>query len=191
MGRVKTRLADQIGPVAATAFYRANASAVIARLARDPRWRTELAVAPDAALGSRAWPRGAARRPQGGGDLGKRMQRILDTAAAGPVIIVGTDIPAIRPSHIAEAFRRLGSARAVLGPTPDGGYWLVGARRVPHAPRMFARVRWSSPHALADTMANLPETRAALAARLADVDDARDLARGRAFIGRRVMPASA
>ena len=59
-----------------------------------------------------------------------------------------------------------------FGPAADGGFWLVGARRRPHLPALFARVRWSSPHALADTLAGLPRgARVGFAATLEDIDD--------------------
>ena len=116
-----------------------------------------------------------ARLPQGGGDLGARMQRIFDRGPAGPMLIVGTDVPGIRPAHIAEAFRLLGRHDAVFGPATDGGYWLVGLRRHPRVLRPFADVRWSSPHALADTLANLEGRAVAFVATLSDVDDASDL----------------
>lgn len=188
-GRVKTRLARDVGAVRAVGFYRSNTAAVIARLARDTRWRTLLSVAPDTALASRAWPARLVRIAQGPGDLGKRMQRILDRRAPGPTLVVGTDIPAIRNHHIADAFRRLGGADAVLGPTPDGGYWLVGQRRSPRTLCAFERVRWSSPHALSDTCENLRGRRIATAAMLTDVDEAPDLDAAQSIIGRRVLPA--
>ena len=60
----------------------------------------------------------------------------------------------------------------VFGSTGDGGFWLVGARRLPRLPPLFGAVRWSSPHALADTLANLPRRiSVGYAARLEDVDD--------------------
>jgi glycosyltransferase A (GT-A) superfamily protein (DUF2064 family) len=69
-------------------------------------------------------------------------------------ILIGSDIPGLGPADIAAGFRALGKADAVFGPALDGGYWLVGfGPRRPHCP--FAKVRWSSPHALADTLANL------------------------------------
>ena len=114
-GRVKTRLARGIGAARAAAFYRHTTATVVARLAADPRWRTVLAVAPDAALASRAWPSSFDRVGQGGGDLGRRLERVMDGLPPGPVVIVGTDIPAIRPGHIAGALRQLGAAHAACG----------------------------------------------------------------------------
>ncbi len=93
-GRVKTRLAREVGAVRATSFYRTTSSALLARVYRPSRWHTHLAVAPDAAVTSRAW-RNCTRRRQGNGDLGKRMQRILDTEPPGPVVVIGTDVPTV------------------------------------------------------------------------------------------------
>ena len=177
LGRVKRRLGREIGDVAAIRFYRNCLSHTALRLARDPRWRTILAVAPDRDVAARFWPlRGwIVRLPQGEGDLGRRMRRLFARLPPGPTIIVGSDIPAIRPAHVADAFRRLGRADAVLGPAPDGGYWLIGLSRTPRVLTPFAGVRWSGPHALADTLANLKGKRVALAAMLGDVDTAEDL----------------
>jgi glycosyltransferase A (GT-A) superfamily protein (DUF2064 family) len=127
------------------------------------------------------WPdrKRIALLPQGRGDLGRRMQRLFARLPPGPAIIVGSDIPAIRPAHIAQAFRLLGAADAVFGQAPDGGYWLMGLKRTPKALRPFAGVRWSSSHALADTLANLGGRRVAFAATLSDVDTKTDLSRER------------
>lgn len=119
------------------------------------------------------------------------MQRIMEWPGHGPIIIVGTDIPAIRPSHIAAAFKALGRSDAVLGPTPDGGYWLVGLKRMPAIPKPFSRVRWSSEHALADTLSNLVGASIGFAGTLADVDDAESWRGVRAWSGRLILPAAA
>jgi rSAM/selenodomain-associated transferase 1 len=188
MGRVKTRLACEVGQSRAIGFYRSTVGAILARLARDRRWQTILAVAPDEALPSCAWPVPLARLCQGAGDLGVRMQRIFDRLPPGPAIIVGTDIPAIQPAMVFAAFQRLGSHDAVFGPTEDGGYWLVGLKRCPSVPRPFARVRWSSANALADTRANVARYRVAMVERLTDVDDAESLLFASAGVGRRIVP---
>lgn len=100
------------------------------------------------------------------------MQGIFRALPPGPAIIVGSDIPAISAGAIAEAFRLLGRADAVFGPASDGGYWLVGLKRVPRVLTPFASVRWSSETALADTLANLEGKKIAFVATLSDVDDA-------------------
>ena len=165
LGGVKTRLAAAIGPARATAFYRRLTAEQLRRLGADGRWRVVLAVTPDGARGP--WPRRLARIGQGTGDIGVRMDRALARVRL-PAVLVGSDIPGLRPRHVAHAFRRLRGARAVFGPAEDGGFWLVGTKR---RTRLFAGpVRWSHPETLADVLAQLPFP-AALADRLADVDD--------------------
>ena len=173
-GRIKRRLAASVGAVSAARFYRTCLAHTLMRLGRDPRWRTLLAVSPDSEMAAPHWPRGTERIPQGAGNLAVRMQRLFRRLPPGPAIIVGSDIPAIKPSDIARAFRLLGNADAVFGRAADGGYWLVGLRRSPRLLAPFAHVRWSGPHALADTLRNLEGHRVAFAATLSDVDSEED-----------------
>ncbi|HEY7548817.1 MAG TPA: TIGR04282 family arsenosugar biosynthesis glycosyltransferase [Hyphomicrobiaceae bacterium] len=185
-GRVKTRIARELGTATAVRFARHGAAGLLQRVAADPRWSTTLAVTPDAAAPSRFWPRRVRAGPQGPGDLGARMQRLFDRAPPGPAVIVGTDVPLIGRAHIATAFRLLGRHDAVFGPAEDGGYWLVGLRRRPRHLRPFGGVRWSTAHALADTLANLRRRSVALLPTLFDVDTAADLARCAGYFARRI-----
>lgn len=116
------------------------------------------------------------------------MQRAIRLQPPGPVVIIGTDVPGIRRSDIASAFKSLGSHDAVFGPASDGGYWLVGLRRRPREIAMFKDVRWSSAHALQDTLRNLRCYRIGFVAEKSDVDAAADLPRVSAWHGRRVLP---
>ena len=186
LGTVKRRLAADIGALAAWRFYRETGNSVVRALVRDARWQTWVAVTPDTFVHrGRFWPEGAARLPQGDGDLGQRMGRALRRFAGEPAVIVGSDLPENRTTHIADAFAALGDSDAVLGPSGDGGYWLVGARDVRRLSNLFVGVRWSSRHALSDTLANLEGRRVALVERLDDVDDGEALARWRASSRRR------
>lgn len=208
-GRVKTRLAADIGAIPATWWMRHQLRGLLRRL-RDPRWDLVLAVAPDWAVASPVFPHDLARVAQGPGDLGDRMGRILKNrptrsvppgGTAGPrrpapqggaiappsgrtrpsplcpgTCIIGADIPGITRAHIARAFQALRGSDAVFGPAPDGGYWLIGMRGVrPPPPGLFQGVRWSSDHALSDTLSTLPGHRITLVDTLRDVDTAADL----------------
>ncbi|MCC6718967.1 MAG: TIGR04282 family arsenosugar biosynthesis glycosyltransferase [Acetobacteraceae bacterium] len=174
LGTSKRRLARDIGARAALRFHLATLHRLVRALARDRRFRTVLAVTPDG--GHIAGLPGIPRVGQGGGDLGARMARVLGRARRGRAVIIGSDIPAAGAADLRAAFRALGRADAVFGPAEDGGYWLVGfgPRR---AARPFDGVRWSGPHALADTLANMAGRRVALLRRLRDVDGAGDLVR--------------
>lgn len=149
-------------------FQRIMLSLILRRLGHDGRWTTWLAITPDR---SGPWPRGFRALPQGQGDLGRRMASIAGRLPPGPVVIIGSDIPGIAAADIVAAFRALGSTDAVFGPATDGGYWLVGLRRRPHFIDPFANVRWSSQHALADTLANLADNEIAMLRPLLDIDD--------------------
>lgn len=173
LGTVKRRLAAEIGQRAALRFHAGNLSRILRELSRDRRFAMVLAVTPD---------RARLRVPaplvpvvaQGHGDLGTRMARAL--ARARRAVVVGCDIPELGAADVAAAFRALGRADAVFGPAEDGGYWLVGLG--PRRPaRPFRAVRWSTRHAMADTLANFRSHRVALLRTLADVDTAADLRR--------------
>lgn len=176
-GRVKTRLAKDIGYIAAAAWYRRQCERLIRRVCFDERWNAVLAVSPDAeGMASRVWPSSLPRLPQGRGDLGTRMKRAFSLLPPGHAIIIGSDVPGITPVEVERAFRLLGDNHAVFGPSPDGGYWLVGFKRVCAMPSgAFKGVRWSSVHALADSRRSLKGLRIALADELGDVDEAADL----------------
>ncbi len=177
-GRVKTRLGRDIGMTPAAWWFRHQSAALLRRL-RDPRWELTLAITPDVkTIDTRLWPSDLARIPQGTGSLGDRMGRVMRTLPRGPICIIGADIPAINRHHIAAAFTSLGDHDATFGPASDGGYWLVGLKRTaPPPPSLFQNVRWSSKHALSDSIATLPHHRIATLASLEDVDTAEDLAR--------------
>ena len=173
LGQVKRRLAAGIGARAALRFHAATLRRLARGLAADRRFRTVLAVTPD-----RARLPGLARLPavpQGRGDIGLRMDRACRRVRRGRVAIIGCDIPGAGPADVAAAFRALGRADAVFGPAEDGGYWLValGPRR---PARPFAAVRWSGPHALADTRANFAARRVVQLRCLSDVDTPADYA---------------
>lgn len=177
-GRVKTRLGRDIGMTAAAWWFRHQSGRLIRELI-DPRWNVVLAVAPDTATGARNWPTDVKRLAQGSGTLGDRMARMLAAASGqqrGPACLIGADIPGITRAHIARAFATLGNHDAVFGPADDGGYWLVGLKHPQRQPPGFmGDVRWSTEHALADTLATLPGYRVTLTDRLRDVDTGADL----------------
>ena len=181
LGRVKRRLGRDIGVVGAWRFYLKTARRVIGVLGRDPRWRTWVALTPDGE--AKSLNLGAVEiLPQGQGDLGLRMARPIRTLPPGAVVVVGTDIPDLDAGHIWRAFRALDRGDLVFGPATDGGFWLVGAcARARNLslirPRLFRGVRWSTPNALDDTLANIrPGQTVAWGDTLGDVDTGADYA---------------
>jgi rSAM/selenodomain-associated transferase 1 len=173
LGTVKRRLAKDIGERAALRFHAGTLTRLLRDLLRDRRFRTILALTPDGA--SDRLPVRVTRMSQGFGDIGERMDGACRRFRRGNVAIVGSDIPEANAADLRAAFRALGRHDAVFGPAEDGGYWLValGPRR-PAQP--FVKCRWSTEHALADTLRNFRGHRVARLRILRDVDTARDLA---------------
>jgi uncharacterized protein len=189
IGATKTRLAAGIGVLSAWRFYRNTTTAVIHRLSRQGRaskWNIWLAVTPERlAAGTRFWPAEHALIGQGRGDLGRRMAKPMLDLPPGPVVVIGSDVPDIQPRHIHNAFAALEGNDAVFGPADDGGYWLVGLKRRPvypgrFRPGLFSEVRWSTEHALADSIARMDSRyRVAKIDTLSDIDTVEDLDRWR------------
>ncbi len=175
MGRAKTRLAADIGPVHAKRIYRAMTANII-RNVQSPKWDTVLAVTPKAWLGRVPEWSQTAQYAQVSGSLSPRLVQAFSSRS--PVAVIGTDSPQIGRNDIAKAFDKLRSCEAVFGPADDGGFWLIGLRG-PANVKTFENVRWSSEHALADVERNISGAVHYLRT-LTDVDDAPALARAKA-----------
>ncbi len=177
-GEVKTRLVPTLGPVCALAVYSLMLKRTLRRVS-EGRWSTVVAATPPLTSRSAgAWARGLPVISQSGRDLGERMQSAFDAMPPGPVVMVGTDIPGLRRRHIAEAFRALSCHDGVFGPSLDGGFWLVGLSPALRGLGIFTSARWSTHHALADTLNNIPHTFShAMLETLHDIDTAADVER--------------
>jgi len=115
---------------------------------------------------------------QRGADLGERMQRAFSSALRRhrPVILMGTDCPALRPADLRRAARWLrGACDAVLAPAEDGGYALIGLKRI--LPRIFQRIPWGEPGVYAATAERLAGRRWRALRTVWDVDRPEDLER--------------
>lgn len=156
-GKVKTRLSPPLDPRESAALYACMLGDTAAEIITLARVRRYLFLDPP---GSADSLRGAPftsfeRFPQRGKDLGDRM---LDAAAtafrrgATRVVIVGGDCPALAAGRLRRAFRELREgADAVIGPSADGGYYLVGLARPDE--RLFRKLAWGTSTVLADTVA--------------------------------------
>ncbi len=154
-GAVKTRLHSRYTPEQTAAIYRAfirdtvntaKKAAVDRRcMACDPPGaETELSV-----LCGTDWD----LFPQVAADLGERMYRAgrhCFDVGAQRVVILGTDVPSLPPCHIDRAFELLARNEIVLGPSMDGGYYLVGLSRPIH--EIFLNIAWSTEHVFARTL---------------------------------------
>lgn len=190
----KTRLAASIGDLAAAEASRCFLEATLRRLGSPHFAPSSFTLAYSPAEQREAFERLAAEvngdwfvAPQSAGDLGARMQRYFEAAlqATRSALLVGSDSPHLPIDAVDEAIRWLGEPgdgpRLVLGPTEDGGYWLIGARG--GLPPIFEAMPWSDPALLEKTLARLADagwregTDYRLLPRWYDVDDLDDLER--------------
>ena len=182
-GRVKTRLASAIGPERAARLYKALAERVVCSVCQGPEsYNVALCYDPpgqkDAFV---AWlGRHTIMLPQKAGDLGERLAGAFEWAfsiGAGKVAAIGTDCPGVDRSVVLAAFSSLECSGLVLGPSEDGGYYLIGLRH--SCPAIFDDIPWSSSKVLETTLAaadRLSLTPSLLPV-LPDIDTVEDLQR--------------
>jgi hypothetical protein len=180
LGKVKTRLAADVGKAGALRIYRQLLDAHL-REFRQTRysveWRYTPARAPFRKLASNA-------KAQPPGNLGERMQQIFAASfAAGctRVVMIGTDAPAVGQGTVRRAFALLRGHAAVFQPTFDGGYALIGLTRMCD---VFSGIAWSTERVMAQTRQRLRQARISYAELPAtfDVDTAADLPRLKTWI---------
>ena len=123
-------------------------------------------------------------KPQVDGDLGLRIVSAFDGAFSNGIegaLIIGTDCPDLSAKIMSEAFDGLILHDLVLGPALDGGYYLIGLRRV--FPQLFAEIPWGTSEVLAKTIAIASSMNLSIAylPPLADIDRPEDLAQLKNF----------
>jgi rSAM/selenodomain-associated transferase 1 len=182
-GRVKTRLAASIGDDAALRVYRRLAEHTVREALAVPGAKARVHFTPaDAEPAVRAWlGDGPALLPQADGDLGERMCDAFSRAFADGherVVIIGSDLPEMRTDLLRRAISLLDNREAVVGPARDGGYYLLGLRRMVEG--VFEGIAWSTPGVLAATLERLAAAgiTPALLESLTDVDEVGDLPPG-------------
>jgi rSAM/selenodomain-associated transferase 1 len=178
-GRVKTRLAAELGPDDALAIYRWLGARTLSHARAVRACELEVRYTP---MGDRDAVAGwlgddLTLHPQADGDLGSRMQTAIVAALADgapAVVVVGTDCPGLDADIVERAFDALGQADVVLGPALDGGYYLIAVRAVHDV--LFDHIPWSSPETLARTLgaATAAGLRVALLETHGDIDTADD-----------------
>ena len=156
-GKTKTRLIPSLGPDGATELHCRMTDHTLARVRELQSHRpvslevryeggnkhlVEQWLGPD-----------IPSRPQGGGNLGERMERAFRQsfqAGMDRVVLVGTDIPNVTAPILLKAFENLKYADLVLGPARDGGYYLIGLPRA--YPQLFVDMPWGTEKVLERTV---------------------------------------
>jgi rSAM/selenodomain-associated transferase 2/rSAM/selenodomain-associated transferase 1 len=115
---------------------------------------------------------------QGKGDLGQRMERAFQENFQKQyrhIVLVGTDCPQMTAFHVEEALYSLKTHDLVIGPSEDGGYYLIGLSRM--VPELFAAMEWGTAMVFENTMKRARERKLSIRVleRLSDVDTPEDL----------------
>ena len=164
-GEVKTRLSPPLSPVQACTLYEAFLRDLFGRLDRIKKIRPTVFYTgenPDK-LRDLVSARNTLT-PQDGADLGDRMLRAFEKMLGDEcraAVIIGSDSPDIPLQYIKRAFIKLKHKDVVLGPSSDGGYYLIGAR-FPH-PALFEGINWGESRVFGQTVRRIRELDLSLA----------------------------
>jgi rSAM/selenodomain-associated transferase 1 len=180
-GKVKSRLAADIGKKSALCVYKNLVTQMLSNLRRGT-FPFYICFHPKRAEKSiKEWlGREYRYMPQRGNDLGERMRNgFIDGFAMGHgrVLLIGSDIPGLKIHDINEAFKSLKTMDAVIGPAYDGGYYLIGFREKTFFPQVFEGIAWGTKNVFAQTMKKLKRSRRVVYTlpHLSDIDTAEDL----------------
>ena len=122
------------------------------------------------------------KKEQFGNDLGEKMKNAIDDGFKNKykkIILIGSDLFDLKPSHINDAFEKLDHNDVVIGPASDGGYYLIGLKKL-HL-KIFENKNWGSSTVREDTLKNLEKVDVHLLSMLNDVDVIEDIENHSAF----------
>lgn len=178
-GYVKTRLAKDLGDAVASRLYMAFMDDLVFRFRATGEhrifgyWPAEEGVYFEryAKLGFDLWP-------QPDGELGPKIIAFFQDSlknAGDRAVLIGTDSPTLPTEYVDQAFQMLDLVDCVIGPAADGGYYLIGLRRL--MPSLFDNILWSGPNVLSQTVQRASHAGLSLnlLAPWYDVDDLNDL----------------
>jgi len=176
LGTVKTRLAADIGERQALRLYRVLALRTLAEVRAAGLDATVWFTPTDAATEMRRWlGEGWDLRPQASGDLGMRLAAAAHAVPAGHGwLAIGADCPRLDAALLREAAAVVARNEIVLGPSRDGGYYLLGGPTP--LPDLFSAMPWSTSRLLEETRARLVQAKAPWheLVTLRDIDTAED-----------------
>jgi rSAM/selenodomain-associated transferase 1 len=200
-GSVKTRLAATIGKFAACDVYQAFLIHLLARHCDSADMRTVVFSPRERESQFRASiPSDWNFEPQSVGNLGQRMQSFFEQqfgrrhAFHGDpgeqptkIVVIGADCPQLNPTIVRSAFDALDDKEVIIGPSTDGGYYLIGMREKCFP--IFADVSWSTPRVQGQTIEHLEnhQIKYGMLSPLTDVDEVEDLMEFLAEFKRRSM----
>ena len=170
LGKTKTRLAKAIGDEAALEIYKFlldHTREVTQNLTCDKAVYYSVKIRENDIWNASVYQ----KHQQNGDDLGERMYNAFQDAFTNnyeKVLIVGSDLYDLKPHHINNAFEKLNSNDVVIGPAEDGGYYLLGMRKL-HS-NIFENKEWGTSSVRKDTLNDLQNVSVHLLETLNDID---------------------
>lgn len=175
LGKVKSRLAKEVGEKQALAIYRDLLAKTRDELNKLKHVNCLLYYA-DFIDGKDEWNAELfEKRQQSSGNLGERMQMAFEEVREGKTVIIGSDCYDLQAKHINQAFSRLDNFDVVIGPANDGGYYLLGMNK--NYPQLFEKIDWSTERVLTQTIRQVKSLKLTycLLEELVDLDTFSDL----------------
>lgn len=174
-GTVKTRLQPKLTPEQSLSLYMAMGEDLVSHFRNAGSFDLQIHFwPPDAEAELHQWlGTDLSYVAQNKGDLGSKMHLAFSHAfdqGYHRAVIIGSDLPTLNNGHIRYAFQQLENHDVVLGPTDDGGYYLIGLRAL--YPGLFENVKWSTGQVWPQTLKNVRKNglRLAQLPRETDVD---------------------
>jgi uncharacterized protein len=154
-GKTKTRLIPALGPGGAAQFHQALVSDALGKVAGLKGKTACYLYTAGGSLPKGIVPRAFECRRQQGRDLAQRLQRAFTQLLRQHprVVVIGTDSPILAPSVLRQALEELRAVDSVLGPCPDGGYYLIGLRKTCRG--LFSGLSLGTEFAFGDTLGSL------------------------------------
>jgi len=175
-GFVKTRLATNIGDKKTLDLYKHFVNDLISTL-KDTNYEFKLCVYPNLELVNKVFG-DFNNFLQEDGDLGVKMQKAFESQFAlgyENIILIGSDTPHIKKESFDETFQMLNSKEIVIGPSLDGGYYLISCKKNSFNANIFQNITWSTEVVLKQTLEKTTPYKVHLLNELNDIDTQNDL----------------
>ena len=174
LGKVKTRLAKTIGNKKALEIYKAllkKTASVLEELEMDIHLYYSNHIEKNDLFSTVV----TQKKIQTGDELGERMVNAFKESFTSykKVVIIGTDLWTLESKDIKNAFKALEQHTVVIGPSTDGGYYLLGMTEI--IPQIFLDKEWGTPRVLHNTLKDLKSVKYHLLQEKNDVDTFSDL----------------
>ena len=175
IGISKTRLAQDIGIIDSKRFTLNNLEKIKKIFINKKEYSLNWYIIPKYTFRSYSFSFSHKFLLQKGPCLGKKIWYLVKKNNL-PFIVIGSDIPQINIKAVSYAFKKLKTSDLVLGPTFDGGFWLIGFSKKKNIVYPFNKIRWSTEHTLKDLLINLERNKITydFTTKLRDIDNKND-----------------